>query len=376
MAGPSEDSDLQAALADLEPEQANEVRALLRNADRPVQPGDPRLHHYVPQFYLKRFADDEDRVGVIELAKPSRGHRRVNHVSKVAAIKDFYTIVHVDGHDTTVVENILGAVDGRAARVIPRIAYGVLAPSDQDRFDFSLWLAFQNVRGPRTRRQLEAMGETVAKLEISMNTCERSVREFLAKERGEEPNDDDVDEMLNRVRRGEGFEVVVPQNHAVSSMLQHGIDSGAFFFDRTWTLLRSDEPVFLTSDHPIALHQYAEHHHPFFGVGIATADEILVPLDRQTVPVAHHFDDFPTKVLRINVEEARELNRQILQFAYAEVYGHPDDVMQVESRDLPKANRPVARVDGGPTSSIILPDGLNAPPSRARPRRFRAARGA
>ena len=133
--------------------------------------------------------------------------------------------------------------------------------------------------------------------------------------------------------------------------------------------------MFLTSDNPIALHVYAANRHPFFGVGLATADEILVPLDRHTVLVAHHLHDFPTRVLRISLEDARELNRQILHFAYAEAYGHPDDVDRISTKILPKANRPVARVDGGPTSALSLPDGLNSAPSRVRPRRFRAARG-
>lgn len=112
------------------------------------------------------------------------------------------------------------------------------------------------------------------------------------------------------------------------------------------------------------------------GTPIPSTDAgILVPLDRETVLVAHHFDDFPTKVLPISVEDARELNRQILHFAYAEVYGHPEDITRVRADDLPPATRPVARVDGGPTSAIALPDGLNSPPARVRPRRYRSARG-
>ena len=335
-----------------------------------MAPGDPRRHHFVPQFYLRRFADGSGRLGVIDLHSPKQ--RRTVPVGDAAVIKDFYTVVHANGHDTTMVESVLAEIDGHAARLIDRVASGVLPLTGLDRFHFSLWLAIQAVRGPGPRRQMEALGATLAKIEIAVGATRERVREGLLERHGVEPSEDEVDTVLKSVQRGApGVDVVVPQNALVPAMLKLGFEAGGFFYDRQWTVLRAEVPGILTSDQPIALYTEPENRRPFEGIGIATADEVLVPLDRSNVLVAHRLYDFPTRVVRVSAADLPNLNRQLAQFAHGEVYGHPDDIEKTSTKLLPRPDRPVAQVDGGFIKNLDLPDGMNRAPIRRRPRRYR-----
>lgn len=371
MNGEKEDASTVEELFDqVPPEHHDAVRKLFEAADRPMAPGDPRRHHFVPQFYLRRFADGDGRLGVIDLHKPKA--RRTATVGDVAVIKDFYTVVHTKGHDTTIVESVLAEIDGQAARLISRVAHGVIPLAGLDRFHFSLWLAMQAVRGPGPRRQMEAFGATMAKFEIAMGATRERARRTLAERDGAEPSEAQIEALLEAARRGApGVDIVVPQNALVPAMLKLGFDTGVFLYERQWTILHTEAPGVLTSDQPIALYTEPQNRQPFEGIGIATADEILVPLDRSHVLVAHELHDFPTGILRVRGAELADLNRQIVQFAHGEVYGHPDDIGRTSTKLLPSPDRPVAHIDGGFIRNVDLPDGMNRTPSRPRPRRYR-----
>lgn len=122
------------------------------------------------------------------------------------------------------------------------------------------------------------------------------------------------------------------------------------------------------------LYQHPQNRNPLMPPGPATADEIWMPLDRQTLLVLHRNAAVGEVVMEAPPEQTiDECNQIIVQHAKAEVYLHPEDIGRLDELRLPDPDHPVLQIDGawGP-----LPDGVNQPPERRRPRRYNQARNA
>lgn len=121
----------------------------------------PKLHHFVPQFYLRRFADENGKLWVwdraldrVFIAKPG----------SIAAESRFYFHdgLHSAGHDPLTMERQFSALEHDAAVIINHwLAQArVSAPgdpldiSDDDRDTMGLFLALQAFRTADTRELL------------------------------------------------------------------------------------------------------------------------------------------------------------------------------------------------------------------------------
>ena len=65
-----------------------QVRALF-DAARQLELDSPRKHHLVPEFYLRRWANEDDRIRVTEVEDH---HSYVTNVNKAARETDFYNL--------------------------------------------------------------------------------------------------------------------------------------------------------------------------------------------------------------------------------------------------------------------------------------------
>lgn len=128
---------------------------------------DPKLHHYVPQFYLRRFLDDEDRLWVWD-----RDGDRIfpSGPRSVAAETKFYFLDEIakQGHDPLTMERQLADIERDVAAItgqwIEWIRAGDLGDSIQvpsvNRKIVSLFIALQFLRTEDARSILTAFAET------------------------------------------------------------------------------------------------------------------------------------------------------------------------------------------------------------------------
>jgi hypothetical protein len=164
----------------------------------PLRPGDPRMHHYIPRFMLRRFAKD-DRVARITLDAPRE--YEVAATDKVAVVKDLYTTVDSDETvgETVSVERLLAQIDGMATNATERLLGGVLfPPSFEDRANLALWFALLHVRGPANRRHMEAMADQAYKMQLSLIHDEDDARRHLTAADGIEPTDEEIALLLRK----------------------------------------------------------------------------------------------------------------------------------------------------------------------------------
>lgn len=355
-----------------------EVRRIIADVTRPSGSSDPKRHHFIPQFYLRRFGRPSGwvhQIATVSLADPSRP--RVGSVADTAVIADFYTVVDGNNADSIAVERLLGYVEREAKPAVDRLAAGILfPPQPADRLALSLWLGLQQVRGPHVRRSMEAIAEAAVRMQWSLVAEEEAARAFLRDRHGEESTSEQVHELLDSLADSDGLEVVPPQNEMVQVMLKSALEIAPLIFERYWAIVRFPETGLVTCDQPLLLYQHPHNRQPFVGVGIATADQIMVPLDRRTLLVLHSEEEIGDKVIDLPPHQSlREYNQMVVSKAKAEVYAHPDDLDRLTGLKFPEPDTPVLQMEGGAWIGW-LPDGVNAPPGRPKARRYNKARNA
>jgi Protein of unknown function (DUF4238) len=113
-------------------------------------------HHVVPAFYLRAFASPG---GQLLVRDRENGTFRVQSY-KDLAIRDFYTVINDDGEKDASMEQILCMVEDQAAELFQRLLSPFRAPvplTVDERMTLATFVAMQNVRGLRTRRQTELL---------------------------------------------------------------------------------------------------------------------------------------------------------------------------------------------------------------------------
>jgi Protein of unknown function (DUF4238) len=358
---------MKARLPPLPAETQARLDALMKRARKPLAPGDPRRHHFLPQFFQRRFADDEERLVVVRV---DGGCQRLTHIRNIAVVSDLYTLVDEEVGETVALERVLAEMDAQAAGALQRLVNSTSVPDDSDRGTLACWLAFQSVRDPYTRRTMEALADQVFKLDLSRAAEPEVARARLRRVHGREPTDEEVGEIVDAATHLDEIEVTPHQNDFIKIMLDTGLAMVPHFLRRKIVLLRFREPGLVLCDRPIALRQYDRHRRPGRGFGVIDADEILVPLDRRTAMALHNDPMIGEAIIDDPPVSVDDFNQCIVSNANAEVYCHPADVVRLEALELPMPGRPLIMVDETTRSSVNT-DGVNSAPIRKRHRRYR-----
>ncbi|MFN3255403.1 MAG: DUF4238 domain-containing protein [Ilumatobacter sp.] len=352
-----------------ETEQAR-VDRLMASIHRPIAAGDPRRHHYYPQSFLKRFGND-NAIGRVPIAEPHS--HAVLRVSDAAVMKDLYTTIDKTVGETVAVEKVLAEVDGAAVQPLDRLAHGVLFPPQQrDREALAIWLGMLHVRTPAQRRHMEAMADQAIKLQLSLVQDEASAHRFLEDWHGQTATDSEARELLDSMDKLEGTELVPHQNEFVMQMLDLGLRASTLFIARHWAVVKcpANGPGLALSDSPFRLIEHPENHRPLMGVGLATADEIWIPLDRHTLLIMHSNPGTGDRVIHLDSDDdISALNQTIVDTARVEVFCHPDDSDNVATLTFQDPDRPFGRVSAG--WPIASTDGMNGTVNRQRHHRYR-----
>lgn len=132
-------------------------------------------HHTVPRFLLERWADPKGKVLV---------HRRIEQVIKPTnirdlAIRNFYTMVNLEGRPDSTMESLLGQVEGDGANALKKLL-DPYAPVEllpiEDLCAIAMLAAFQAVRGARVRKEMEMQAEWMTKTLASHQVSDEQLR--------------------------------------------------------------------------------------------------------------------------------------------------------------------------------------------------------
>ena len=112
-------------------------------------------HHYVPQFYMRRFSKDGKSISLINIEKALLVRKA--SIRKQCYRKKFYG-------DTNIVEDAFSVLEGIVAGILDRIYEGTLFStfSEEDHFKLQTFIVFQN---SRTRAHAEEVARYISLFE-------------------------------------------------------------------------------------------------------------------------------------------------------------------------------------------------------------------
>jgi hypothetical protein len=139
------------------------------------------------------------------------------------------------------------------------------------------------------------------------------------------------------------FELELHPNIAVVSMLEAAAALVDLFATMQWRRVSFPAPVLITSDKPVSL--WAENRHSFSGVGVATADQISLPISpHKAFVIFPQGDDHGTKL-----PSADELVRRTVSGAGRWLFTKPGWWEMTGNREPPREERTNESYFGPPT---------------------------
>ena len=183
------------------------------------------------------------------------------------------------------IEKRLSDIESMAAAALRHLDEG-LAPTFDDITGLCNFIAIQMTRGRDFRDKLDGFATQVIQKMMALEAGLGSgrVAEIIEQALGEKPTDEEAAEAMDWMRRGD-FTMKLHPNASLLAMLDSAAELVQPFAAMKWKVATFNEPVLITSDSPVSL--WVKDPHPFWGVGVATADQISLPVSPTKVFVIY-----------------------------------------------------------------------------------------
>lgn len=244
-----------------------------------------RRHHYLPQMYLRGFADEADLVWVFDRHTKTYLHQGIINT---AVKRDFYTVLGPDGQKTDAVETLMAnMVEGPMKRIIEKLDKKNLTWEGEDRAILALFVALLRTRNLAFDKDQNDFTEQFhrwwAKAKHpSPETVEKSLREYEEKT-GQDMADVSPQELFEMIRDDQ-YEFNNPRQNNIKMMMSLSLEIAKALFKLNWEILAAPKGMsFVTCDNPFTVVPP-----PFFddsleGYGIMTPGAFtVIPLSRRT----------------------------------------------------------------------------------------------
>lgn len=238
----------------------------------------PKRQHYLPQFYLKGFSDDEKSILVFDRLKDNYFHQTIR---KAAAINDYYSLINEPEDRKYLVEKALSKIEGIAAQIIPDVERGAnLSPLGKEAL--ALFCTIQMMRVPRfqnwhdieLRRSLRAQRD-------ELRTNHGKAKEILESS-GEKITHEDVNNAIAALMAHTGdFEF--GREESLKTMVESAPELSRLLLGFSWHFVSRPRPPYLVvSDFPFMSLPVAEFPEYLNTCISPTGQIILMPLTKQT----------------------------------------------------------------------------------------------
>lgn len=275
---------------------------------------DPRRHHLVPEFYLRKFANEEGRLRVCELP----GDRRFTAGTKNVAVETgFYDVDGTSIESRADVERLLAKLEARAARAWLSFDSESDWPPDAEQLGaIATWISLQYVRGRSGLWRWNEQGRTLLRLQIIAGG-RRALRQQFGDASEEELND------ILRRAHDDSMAFTPPKNGYLRTMLSLAANHADKFGGYTWTLMHFRRKRLATCDNPVLL--IKEDARPEEGLGLFTADVVAVPVRRDCALLLQRGRPRRDRHVAGTTQFANALNMLVAQNTDRFLMHHPED---------------------------------------------------
>ena len=216
-----------------------------------------RNHHFVPQFYLKNFAEPQSNEGKLHVYDLQNRNSFKTRSRNIASKRDFNRFIN-ENRDPNLVENLLGGTEGKIADGFQRIIDQKSISNTEDMFLILVLIARLYIAHPDLRERLAQFNTKITQREMSRAVSTPQIWESFvtsAISRGAQPV---------TVSYDKAKEIVESQLIVASNNREDFIENEIILWPklveilhhRKWTLIVSDPSIghFATSDRPWTLH--------------------------------------------------------------------------------------------------------------------------
>ena len=216
-----------------------------------------RKHHYIPQCYLKGFAENpkKPKLYVVDKRNP---RPFITSTEKIGAQRDFHS-VNIEGLAPDVLEKQLSVFESEIGPALRRIEE---CQSLEDPVDKSLLLnliGLIHIKNPKKREIFEEPIKTIGQCVIGILISDKRIfdKHFQrAKSNGfiDSEVDADYESMKNFVEEGD-YDIEIARERQISLEFELFDKILPLLFKRKWHVIRAPEKSagFITSDYPAVL---------------------------------------------------------------------------------------------------------------------------
>jgi hypothetical protein len=243
-----------------------------------------RRHHYLPQFYLRGFGDEEERLWVFDRETVSLRHQGT---ANIALEKDFYTVTTSDGQRSDQIEKVLSPVEGDSKRIIDRLDGRVSALEAEDRSILALFMGLMRNRTPAFDKDQSDFTEQFLRWRYkaghpNAEAVAEGFREYEAAT-GESMSGVSPDDVFNTIREDQ-FEIKNPRQNNIKLMLDLALPMAQALIGLNWNVVWTPKEFsFVTCDNPLTVVPPPNFVGGPQGYGILTPEATtIIPLSRKT----------------------------------------------------------------------------------------------
>lgn len=283
---------------------------------------EPKLHHYLPRSYLRRFADPVGQVAVRR-----RGQQSFNAgLNRIAAERHLYSVVLDDGSRDASAEKTLAKLDGAGNEALKDIEQGTIPPvGSPTRHALSIFFALQMTRTPEfadrfmfASQVLAAVGGKEQLTTESMHAYLRDVHLHF------EPKAAEVQGALDFVH-GLSAMGIPTKDEQIGLMFDAAVKELAPRLTAwQWSLERCRKPLLGTCDRLPAIWHPQRESEIYQGSGLLDADELWCPVSSSTLLVMRKTGS--EQATEVEPKRFRFVNAHLARHCYRMVFHRPSEV--------------------------------------------------
>ena len=323
---------------------------------------EPRRHHYIPQFLLRRFANDEDQVKTADL---KTGRTYSQPVRKAAAVRDYNATYDEAGNRTQVAEILLGKMEDYFAPIIDLLVRGELsaprlAPESIRRV-IATFVLVQWGRTPAGREVLSRPADAQLKKQLR-DLGPEGFREALTNDVGDRLDETEVQASWESLTDFEFYRFTDYNSNLIREMLIDVKESAVELSSRAWSLIEWERRGLAIGDQPVITfpagyldHGTVNRPEDIGRVKPTEADVVMMPMSRRKALVilaAPELDGRYIVPQRGTTSREKFFNYLTLVAADQYVFSHPDDDVFYDLNEMPALREPlVISLEKRPPSS-------------------------
>lgn len=239
-------------------------------------------HHYIPQFYLRGFADPSNTNHILRYTKDKT--ELISLSIKDACVQShYYSFTMPDGsRESEMAENFFQSIEDDAARIVRKIESRTELTQDESAY-FSHFIAFQLTRVPAFRNWILKSKASLMKRVMQFSASYKESFDTMVKNVCEREGVEIVPDNFREFCLNGNYDVEYPEETSLQFILKLALDIAKIVYDMNWGFVHTPSgSYFLTSDNPVSLADSSRNSDFPFGIGLTDTNvELTFPLTKE-----------------------------------------------------------------------------------------------